>query len=169
MSTHYRPPKTPEQRERNRTFVVKVDDLMVQSVMTVTAHQTVEHVRALMSKHKVHALPVVDPDGKPTGILTSSDLLDDLAPSKPVGQLMTRKVFTVPQYEDPAIAARIMRNHRIHHVIVTDEGKVTGMLSSFDLLRLVEDHRFSFKQRPDTKKRGVGNRKKAEEGDGDED
>lgn len=163
MGTQYRDPKTPEEREKNRTFVVRVDDLMVATVMTATPHQSVEHVRALMNERRVHALPVVDPEGKPIGIVTSSDLIGDLPAAKPIGQLMTRSVYTVPRYEDPSIAARIMRNHRIHHVVVTHEGKVAGILSSLDLLALVEERRYVFKQRPDTTKRGVGSRKKSEE------
>jgi CBS domain-containing protein len=163
MGTQYRDPKTPEQREQGRTYVVRVEDLMVASVMTATPHQTVEHVRSLMSKHGIHALPVVDDESHPVGIVTSSDLIEELPPSKPVGQLMTRKVFTVPQYEDPSIAARIMRNHRIHHVVVTHEGRVVGILSSLDLLGLVEDRRYVFKQRPTAKSKGVGARKKGEE------
>ena len=161
MSTHYRPPKTPEQREKKRQVAVRVQDLMVGMVMTTTAHQTVGHIRQLMNKHRVHAMPVVDPDGHPVGIVTSADLLGDLSEAKPIGQLMTRKVFTVPQYEDPAIAARIMRNHRIHHVIVTHEGRVCGILSSFDLLGLLEDRRYVYKQRP-VKKKGLGGRKQKE-------
>lgn len=163
MGTQYRDPKTPEERERNRTYVVRVEDLMVASVMTATAHQSVERVRQIMAEHKVHALPVIDPEGRPIGIVTSSDLIGDLPAAKPIGQLMTRKVFSVPRYEDPSIAARIMRNHRIHHVVVTEDGKVCGILSSFDLLALVEERRYVFKQRPDTRKRGLGDRKKAED------
>ena len=41
-----------------------------------------------------------------------------------------------------------MRNHRIHHVVVTHEKKVVGILSAFDLLKLVEDHRFVMKSAP---------------------
>ena len=33
-------------------------------------------------------------------------------------------------------------------VVVTDERKVVGILSAFDLLKLVEDHRFQMKQAP---------------------
>jgi signal-transduction protein with cAMP-binding, CBS, and nucleotidyltransferase domain len=162
MGTRYRDPKTPQQREEGRTYVVRVEDLMAASVMTATPHQSVEHVRALMSQHGIHALPVVDPDGRPIGIVTSSDLIDDLPPAKPVGQLMTRKVFTIPRYEDPSMAARVMRNHRIHHLVVTHESRVVGMLSSFDLLALIEDRRFAFKQRPTSRARGVGSRKREE-------
>ena len=35
-----------------------------------------------------------------------------------------------------------------HIGIVTEDKKVVGMVSSFDLLRLVEDHRFTMKQGP---------------------
>jgi signal-transduction protein with cAMP-binding, CBS, and nucleotidyltransferase domain len=46
-----------------------------------------------------------------------------------------------------------MRNHKIHHLIVTHEQKVVGILSAFDLLKLVENHRFIDKNAPDINKR----------------
>ena len=61
---------------------------------------------------------------------------------------MTTKVYTVPMYSDVYIAARVMRNHKINHLIVTDEKKIVGVLSAHDLLRLVEDHRFVMKNAP---------------------
>ena len=61
---------------------------------------------------------------------------------------MTTPVYTVPRYEGPHIAARVMKNHRIHHVVVTHEKKVVGMLSSYDLLELVSGHRFVMKPGP---------------------
>ncbi|CAN5546300.1 hypothetical protein BH24ACT22_BH24ACT22_08740 [soil metagenome] len=50
-----------------------------------------------------------------------------------------------------------MRNRRIHHVVVTEEKKVVGVLSSFDLLKLVEQHRFVMKPGP-TPSRNQGRR-----------
>ena len=70
-----------------------------------------------------------------------------------VTELPTPKVFTVPRYDGPHIAARVMRNHHLHHLIVTDEKKVVGIVSSYDLLRLVEEHRFVMKQPPTPSKR----------------
>ena len=86
--------------------------------------------------------------------MTSSDLVAEAKAGSPVSTLMTEKVYSVPRYEDVHVAARVMRNHRIHHVIVTHEQKVVGILSSFDLLRLVEDHRFVMKNPPTPKRRG---------------
>ena len=61
---------------------------------------------------------------------------------------MTDGVYSVPQYDDVSTAARVMRNHRIHRVVVTHEKKVVGMLTSFDLLKLVEEHRYVAKNPP---------------------
>ena len=141
---------------------VKVDDIMVPLVMTTTPHRSVGHVREIMAEHRVSCLPVVDSEGEPAGIITSSDLLGDIPDAKPVGQVMSDKVLTVPRYADPSLAARIMRNHHVHHLVVTHEKKLVGIVSSFDLLQLVEDHRFSMKNAPSTNKHPHGRRKKEE-------
>jgi len=85
---------------------------------------------------------------EPIGVVSSSDLLEDLDPASPVGDLMSSRIYTVGTYDGPHVAARVMRNHRIHHVLVTHEKKVVGIVSAFDLLRLVEEHRYVAKRPP---------------------
>lgn len=139
---------------------VKIEDLMVHQVMTVTPHQTFGHVKSLLSKNRGSCVPVLNSEGEAIGIVSASDFLHERPDGTPVSQFMTDKVYTVPQYADPSLAARIMRNHHIHHVVVTHEGKTVGIVSSFDLLKLVEDHRFSMKNAPDvTKKKGAKRRR----------
>lgn len=127
---------------------VKVEELMSQSVITTEPHRSIEHVRGMMEKNKVSAVPVVNTDGEVLGIVSSTDLVPELNGSSPVSKLMTDKVYTVPKYDDVSIAARVMRNHHIHRVVVTHEKKVVGVLSTFDLLKLVEDHRYVAKNAP---------------------
>ena len=55
---------------------------------------------------------------------------------------------------DASVAARIMRKNKIHHVVVTHEKRVVGIISSFDLLKLVEEHRFVAKGAPSRSKKG---------------
>ena len=119
-----------------------IADLMSKRVITVQRHHSVDHVRGLMVRNRVHAVPVVDADGRPVGIVTSTDLVPERSGSAPVATLMTTDVRTVPAYNAVHVAARIMRHRRIHHVLVTHEKKVVGLISSFDLLKLVEDHHF---------------------------
>ncbi len=129
---------------------------MAPEVVTVQRHHTVEHARDLMQRNGFHALPVVDSDVTVAGILSSQDLTANLKGSTPIGGVMTSEVYIIPQYNDIHHTARLMRNHKIHHV-VTQEKKVVGVLSSFDLLKLVEQHRFVMKAGP-TPSRGEARR-----------
>ena len=132
---------------------VKVSELMTESVVTTRPHKSIEHVRAILERNELSAVPVVDSDQQPVGIVSATDLLPNLKPNSPISSIMTEKVYTVPKYDDVSTAARVMRNHKIHRVVVTHEQRVVGVLSSFDLLELVEGHRFVSKNPPSELKR----------------
>jgi CBS domain-containing protein len=132
---------------------LKIVDVMAKRVIFAEPHHTVEHVRGLLQRNRIHALPVVGSDGELHGIVTSADLANKLKNDTPVSRIMTRDVRAVPAYNDASVAARIMRKHKIHHVVVTHEKQVVGMISSFDLLKLIEGHRFAVKSAPSTPKR----------------
>lgn len=139
----------------------KIADLMATQVVCAQPHHSVEHVRTMMGKNGIHAVPVVGPEQELLGVVSSADLMADLKPATPINTIMTDQVFALPAYNDVSAAARMMRKHRIHHAVVTHEKKVVGMISSFDLLQLVEDHRFVMKPGPNTK---ANKRSRAEKG-----
>ena len=132
---------------------VKIKDIMVERVITAQPHHSVDHVRGLMERNRIQAVPVVGPEEEALGIVTATDLVTDLKGGTPISRIMTDRVYAVPAYNDVHIAARVMRNHHIHHVVVTHEKKVVGIVSSFDLLKLVEGHRFVMKPGADGGKR----------------
>jgi len=127
---------------------IKVADLMSESVLTAQPHQSVDHIRKLLDRNNISSVPVVDSDEQPVGVVSATDLAHDLKAGTPISTIMTEKVYVVPKYDDVSIAARVMRNHKIHHVVVTHEKKVVGILSAFDLLKLVESHRYVEKNPP---------------------
>ena len=128
---------------------VTIEELMTPQVFVAYPDETLGEVRSRMLKEGIHAVPVIDVDEHPIGMVTSTDLLVDIVSDEMrVSQFPTPKVFTVSRYDEPHIAARVMRNHHLHHLVVTDEKKVVGILSAFDLLRLVEEHRDVVKQAP---------------------
>jgi IMP dehydrogenase len=131
-------------------MTARVQDIMSARVLSVTPHQTVGHVRDLMTRHRVQALPVVGPEGDLLGIVTATDILRATKETTPVSRIMTREVTTIPEYAEVSKAARAMRNKRIHHLVVTREGKVLGIVSTYDLLKLVEEHRFVPRNAPST-------------------
>jgi CBS domain-containing protein len=132
---------------------VKINDLMTESVIVTEAHKSIDHVRGMMERNKIGAIPVVDHDGQAVGIVSATDLIPELNGNSPINTLMTEKVYNIPKYDDVSTAARLMRNHKIHHVVVTHEQKIVGVLSAFDLLKLVDGHRFTAKNAPTESKR----------------
>ncbi len=132
---------------------VKIADIMAKRVVTAQPHHTIEHVQALLTKNRIHAVPIVGPDREPVGIVTTTDLVNGPKPGTPVKHIMTEEVRKVPAYNDANVAARIMRRNRIHHVVVTHEGRVVGIVSSMDLLKLVEGRTFVVKDTPDKTKK----------------
>jgi predicted transcriptional regulator len=143
-------------------MTVKVQDLMTSNVITAQAHQTVGQIKGKMTNRSLNNIPVVSVDDTPIGVVSTSDLLAAKKEGTPISNIMTEKVYTIPEYEDVSVAARMMHNHKIHHLIVTQEQKVVGVISSFDLLKLIEGHRFVMKNAPTPKSKGLGKRTKAE-------
>ena len=127
---------------------IRIADIMTKRVVVAQPHHTIGHVRQLMARNRIGALPVVGPDNEALGIVTSSDLLRRHKDESPCSRIMSDGVRAVPAYNEVSVAARIMRKHKIHHVVVTKEKKVVGMISSFDLLKLVDGNRFQLRQAP---------------------
>jgi Predicted transcriptional regulator, contains C-terminal CBS domains len=61
---------------------VKVRHLMSRPAVTVHLATTVTRAARLMLEEHIHRVVVVDPDGAPAGVLTSSDLLRALLPEE---------------------------------------------------------------------------------------
>lgn len=127
---------------------IRIADIMTRRVVVAQPHHTIGHVRQLMERNRIGALPVFGPDNEALGIVTSSDLLRRHKDESPCSRIMSDGVRAVPAYNEVSVAARIMRKHKIHHVVVTKEKKVVGMISSFDLLKLVDGNRFQLRQAP---------------------
>ncbi len=124
-------------------MLVKIFEIMTQPVILAKPNYSVRSVCELMERHKIHAIPVVDSgsDKIVRGIVTSADLTRFPRDDTAIEQAMSVAVKTVSADTDARHAARIMRKHRIHHLVVTDNDAVVGIVSSLDLLKLIEDYR----------------------------
>jgi len=117
----------------------RIREVMTSPVLTATRHETLEQVRWIMHRHAVGALPIVDPDGVPVGIVTVRDVAcPDTDPSTPVEAVMGRRVATVTEDDEAGRAARIMQRHGLHHLLVTRHAVLVGIVSAFDMLGLVD-------------------------------
>lgn len=121
---------------------VRVSDLMAPGVVVAQPDSTVDYVRRQMKTLEIHAVPIEGEDGTVVGLVHSRDLIDDLDPETPVEEVMDRDVLTVELGTEVHLAARMMRQHRQSHLVVTDADRIAGIVSAFDFLQLVESTRF---------------------------
>jgi CBS domain-containing protein len=101
--------------------------------------QTIAEAAALMRAKGVGSVVAADAAGRPTGILTSHDLvgaLADGAGALSVRERMTPKPFALPAHALAYEAALAMVAMRIRHVLVVDEGRLLGVVSERDLFSL---------------------------------
>ena len=118
---------------------VTVGELMVEAVIQVGEQETLGEAKEKMSAHHIGAVPVVNSEGVLVGIITADDLVSDYPSTLPVSRVMSAPVHTLAPEADAAQAARMMREHRHHHIVVVEGTRVTGILSTFDLLGLIEE------------------------------
>lgn len=134
---------------------VKASDIMSVGVATVRENDSILRAVELLADHRISALPVLDDDGKLTGIVTESDFLRPsgfhLATllSKPLGErrtelelglvreVMTRECITIGPDMSLYEAIDLMDENGLKRLPVIAEGKLAGVLSRSDLLRVL--------------------------------
>ena len=121
---------------------IKVEELMVRDVYTLQSGDTIDMARDAMRSRHIHALPVVGAAGQPLGIITSTDLMGGPAGESPVASVMSENVKTIRRDAELGDAAHLMQDEHTHHVVVTAQNAVVGILSSFDFLKLMDGKRF---------------------------
>ena len=115
-----------------------VERIMVKSVVDVDETESVGAARQLMENYDISALPVVNAEGALVGIVTASDLVIDYDDILPVSRIMTSSLHTLGPSADVSEAAHLMREHGHHHVVILDQERIVGIVSSLDLLRVIE-------------------------------
>lgn len=145
--------------------MIRARDVMQTQVITVNVLDTLLHVEKVFADEDIHGAPVVDERGEVLGIISTSDLVrarggeggtvgpvsahaardsasDDLVPEialECASDVMTLGVVRVRPNAPIADVARTMRERQVHRVLVMEAGEVVGLISTFDLLQVIED------------------------------
>ncbi len=141
-------------------------DIMTGDVLTVNGDASVLDAARTMLRHRVSGVPVVDWNGKLSGMLTEGDLLHRaetgterhrahwlellLGPGRAaadytaahahkVSEVMTDQVVSIAPDTTLEQAAALMERHKVKRLPVVANGKLIGIVSRADFLRaLVE-------------------------------
>jgi len=124
-----------------RLFVRRVRELVKGPPVTCLPSARVDEAARLMSERAVGSIIVGGPGGGPAGIVTDRDLrtrvlAPGLAPSTPVARVMSSPLVSVESEASALDALLEMTRRNIHHLGVLTGGRLTGVVSSHDLLGL---------------------------------
>jgi CBS domain-containing protein len=122
-----------------------VRDLMHQGLHTCHKDVTLGQVAALLTKHHVHALVVVDAANEVIGIISDFDLLagewlavdpQDLATMRQLtaGELMSSPIESVEADLPLKTAAHKLIEKDINRLLVTEQGHPVGVISTSDFV-----------------------------------
>lgn len=109
---------------------------MTEDLVSVLPDDRVERVRDIMLSFGIHAVLVMEGNDV-LGIVTSTDLIDDWPEEEQVTTVMTPTPASISDQSSIREAAEIMLRLRTHHLLVSDEREVVGIVSSLDLLEVL--------------------------------
>ncbi|MFH1788020.1 MAG: CBS domain-containing protein [Candidatus Altiarchaeota archaeon] len=118
-----------------------VGDIMTRGVICVDVLDTVKGAAEVMSKNDISAVMVTE-KGKGVGIITERDITKKIVAEGenpkniPSRDIMTSPIITVAPDASIDDAARLMRDNDIRRLIVEYDGKIVGVLSEFDIVRI---------------------------------
>ncbi|TKA09451.1 CBS domain-containing protein [Actinacidiphila oryziradicis] len=140
-----------------------IHDVMTRDVIKVRPDAPVKEIAKLFSRNDITAVPVVDEQNRPIGIVSEADLLHKAASlpdpegrgqarpmhsrewarseAETAGELMRSPVITARPEWNVIEAARLMDHQKVKRLPVVDEvGRLVGIASRCDLLRIFLRH-----------------------------
>jgi CBS domain-containing protein len=147
-------------------YALTAADLMSSTVVTIPKEMSIRGAAHLLAQHQISGAPVVDDCGRCIGVFSTTDVVywadrgyyvtahgrPDLrcahsawqvldpepSPGDGVGRYMTLEPVTAPPTAPVRDLARMMTDAHIHRVIIVDDqGRPAGVVSSMDVLTAV--------------------------------
>ena len=144
------------------TSMHTVADVMTGPAITVSPDTRFRRIVDLLGRNRISAVPVVDTDRRPLGIVSEDDLLarersqaslrggawakpwqleadHARAAAETAAELMTAPAVTITADAPVALAARRMHDNKVRRLAVVDTGgRLIGLVTRRDLLRVYE-------------------------------
>ncbi len=115
-----------------------VKDIMSKALISVDPSTTAFQVAKMMQQGGIGAL-IVKKDNKPAGIITDRDFAIKIAVDKvpidtPVDKVASYPLLTISSNELIVAAANLMSSKKVRKLVVLENDKVVGIITSTDLV-----------------------------------
>jgi CBS domain-containing protein len=129
-------------------MTLTISDIMRKKLETIEEMASVQEAAKKMKDKDVSSLLVVDTNGKPQGLVTERDLarkvcINDVHTSTVTNkEIMSSPLITINSASSPSIAADMMLQNNVRHLLVVDEkdnaNKPVSIITPRDFTRYQE-------------------------------
>lgn len=124
--------------------MIPIREWMNSPVKTIHKEKSIREAARYMAKERIGALVVIDKEPDVAiGIITERDILDKVVarnrdPDKiKVFQVMSKNIVALPPDTPIIKATTLMSKHGCRRILVVENGKVVGILTSRDMIDLI--------------------------------
>ena len=123
-----------------------VSEIMTVKIETIGLEDTAQTAARKMKEKNVSSLVVMDENDQAVGIVTERDLVtqvccrDASSNEYIIRHIMSSPVATIDPDSTVETAASLMQQNKVKHLVVVDEKKTAGIISSSSLIKYLDRH-----------------------------
>lgn len=115
---------------------MKIKDIMSKRIISCNINSNIFEVAQLMKKHNIGFIPIIDNEIK--GVITDRDIIIKAIANKDydtnIKPYINEFVISIDENKDISYALRLMSKHKIKRLIITNNNKLSGILSLSDII-----------------------------------
>ncbi|MBE0670690.1 MAG: IMP dehydrogenase [Anaerolineales bacterium] len=128
-----------DEQARQIQRVKKAESFIVENPITITTAHTVGDLKKLVDETGTGGILILNSDEKLVGIVTTRDLLFETNDSKPVTDVMQKKVITASAEISLKDAEKRLHDNRIEKLPLVDaNGRVAGLVTLKDIMKITQ-------------------------------
>ena len=128
-----------EEQARQIERVKKAESYIVEKPITMTLAHTVGDLNKLVADTGTGGILILDGNEKLVGIVTTRDLLFENDLSKPLSEIMQKKVISAAPNISLKDAEKMLHDHRIEKLPLVDkDGRVAGLVTLKDIMQITQ-------------------------------
>ncbi|MBU1566084.1 MAG: CBS domain-containing protein [Proteobacteria bacterium] len=122
-------------------FTTPIGELTTRTLITAPEDISIREATEIMAKNQISSLVLINATGLPAGIITNKDLRDKVVSkgrdtAQPVKKIQSLSLVKAEAGELCIEALFKMIHYNIHHLLVLDNGRLKGIVTTHDLMRL---------------------------------